>query len=189
MSVVRLSNQTKSLVLSGLLFVTLLGMSDVASAQQPTQAQANAIRQSCAADYRAHCASVPTGGSAALACLQQNAASATPACQQALATIGREAAPQTGQTQPGQTQTDQTPVGPSSLPPASAPVTLPPLTPRQQALVLRQACAHDYQRLCRNVALGGGRAIACLDQNASALSPGCRNTLASMRQGRSAQPR
>jgi hypothetical protein len=116
--------------------------------------------------------------------LQQNAASAASACQQALAAIGREAAPQTGQTQPGQTQTDQTPVGPSSLPPAEAPVTLPPLTPRQQALVLRQACAPDYQRLCRNVAFGGGRAIACLDQNASALSPGCRNTLASMRQGR-----
>ena len=57
-------------------------------AQQPSPAQASAIRQSCRADYQAHCASVPTGGSAALACLQQNAASLSPACQQALRAAG-----------------------------------------------------------------------------------------------------
>jgi hypothetical protein len=193
MSVVPLSNQAKPLALLGLLFVTLLGVSEVASAQQPTQAQANAIRQSCATDYRAHCASVPPGGSAALACLQHNAASASPGCQQALAAVGGEAAaPQTGQTQPNQTQpsqtqpsgtqTGQTPAGASSPPPAAA-APPHPLTLRQQALVLRQSCAPDYQRLCHGVPLGGGRAIACLDRHASALSPGCRNGLASMRQG------
>ena len=46
----------------------------VASAQQPTSAQASAIRSACRADYQANCAGVPTGGEAALACLQQNAA-------------------------------------------------------------------------------------------------------------------
>ncbi len=185
MFAVRLSYQGKSLAWSGVLFATLLGVSDFASAQQPTQAQASAIRQSCAADYRAHCASVPTGGAAALACLQQNAASVSPSCQRELAAVGGGAAP--GQTQTGQTPANPPagpPAGPSSAPAAAAPVTPPPLTPRQQALVLRRACAPDYQRLCHGVAPGGGRAIACLDENASALSPGCRNTLASMRQGR-----
>jgi hypothetical protein len=36
-----------------------------ALAQQPTSAQAGAIRQACRDDYQAHCASVHTGGSAA----------------------------------------------------------------------------------------------------------------------------
>ena len=59
-----------------------------AQAQQPTSAQANAIRQSCRADFQANCAGVPTGGQAALACLQQNAAKTSPACQQALRAAG-----------------------------------------------------------------------------------------------------
>jgi hypothetical protein len=54
----------------------------------PTQGQVAAIRQACRADYQAHCASVPTGGSAALACLQQNAQSLSAPCQQALGAVG-----------------------------------------------------------------------------------------------------
>src|SRR5262249_41735309 len=50
----------------------------------PTQAQQQAIRSSCQSDYRAHCASVPTGGSAALQCLEQNLSSLSSACQQAV---------------------------------------------------------------------------------------------------------
>jgi hypothetical protein len=74
-----------------------------AQAQQPTSAQASAIRQACRADYQAHCASVPTGGSAALACLQQNAASLSPGCQQALKSAsggGAAATPQTSTARP-----------------------------------------------------------------------------------------
>src|SRR6266478_9273293 len=62
-----------------------------AAAQQPTSAQASAIRQACRADYQANCAGVPTGGQAALACLQRNAAKTSPACQQALSAAGGEA--------------------------------------------------------------------------------------------------
>ena len=54
------------------------------AAQQPTPAQATAIRSACRTDYMAHCASVPTGGAAALQCLQQHAAQVSPSCQQAL---------------------------------------------------------------------------------------------------------
>ena len=59
-------------------------------AQQPTQAQVNAIRQACRSDYQTYCASVPTGGSAALGCLKENAQSLSAPCQQA---VGRSAAP------------------------------------------------------------------------------------------------
>ena len=57
------------------------------AAQRPPSAQASAIREACRADYGANCAGVPTGGSAALACLQRNAAKTSPACQQALQAV------------------------------------------------------------------------------------------------------
>src|SRR4030095_551693 len=63
---------------------TLTSPFSLALAQQPPQAQANAIRQSCRGDYMTHCSGAPTGGAAALACLQQHAAQASPGCQQAL---------------------------------------------------------------------------------------------------------
>ena len=42
----------------------------------------------------------------------------------------------------------------------------------------RQACEADYQAYCSNVRPGGGRIIACLQQNAAKLSPGCQKALA-----------
>ena len=67
--------------------VFLLLASVPAVAQQPTSAQASAIRSACRGDYQANCAGVPTGGAAALQCLQQNAAKTSPGCQQALQAV------------------------------------------------------------------------------------------------------
>ena len=67
----------------------LAGATLSALAQQPSAAQADAVRQACRADYQAHCAGVSHRGQAALACLQHNAAALSAACQQAL----RAAAP------------------------------------------------------------------------------------------------
>ncbi|HLX27194.1 MAG TPA: hypothetical protein VKV24_01750 [Casimicrobiaceae bacterium] len=63
---------------------TLAFAAAIPAAAQPSQAQATAIRQNCRSDYMAHCSSVPPGGAESLACLQQHAAKASPACQQAL---------------------------------------------------------------------------------------------------------
>ncbi len=71
------------------LWIALL--SQAAVAQPPSQAQVGAIRQACRADYQAHCASVPTGGSAALACLQGNTEQLSGACRQAVEAAGGEA--------------------------------------------------------------------------------------------------
>jgi hypothetical protein len=137
-----------------------------ASAQQPTQPQADAIRQSCRSDYQAHCASVPTGGSAALRCLQQNRAVLSSACRTAVsATEGSGA----------------------SYPPAAAsqdgpaPTARPSMTPRQQAMMMRNACGGDFRTHCRGVALGGGRALACLADHSESLSAPCREALAAAR--------
>ena len=51
------------------LCITSFAVADPAPAQKPNQTQINAIRQACRSDYQTYCSSVPTGGSAALACL------------------------------------------------------------------------------------------------------------------------
>ena len=67
--------------------VALLVATMPAAAEQPTSAQASAIRSACRGDYQANCSGVPTGGAAALQCLQQNAAKTSPACQSALQAV------------------------------------------------------------------------------------------------------
>jgi hypothetical protein len=139
----------------------------MASAQQPTKAQADAIRQSCRADYQSHCAGVPTGGKEALACLQQNAAGLSPACQHALAAVaggGAAAKPQ-----------------PSAAPSQAA---REPGAMRENAAQVREACGMDYREHCRGIPPGGGRAISCLAEHEAALSPGCQRAMSAMRQAR-----
>ena len=135
-----------------------------ALAQQPTQAQANAIRQSCRSDYQAHCASVPTGGSAALQCLKDNLASLSPACQAAVGASEGAAA-------------SHTPAG-SQGTPAPAPGAPPAMTRREQAAVMRHACGGDFRAFCQGVQPGGGRALHCLADHQESLSPSCREALA-----------
>lgn len=138
-----------------------------ALAQQPTQAQANAIKQACRADYQAHCADVPTGGSAALACLQQNAPSLSHGCQTALSAVS-------GGSAGGSNATAAPP------PPAAH----PQMSGRQEIGLMREACGPDYRTYCPGVRPGGGRAIDCLEAHGQVLSRQCRSALMAARQGR-----
>jgi hypothetical protein len=151
-----------------------IALANVAAAQTPSSAQANAIRQSCRADYQSYCASVPTGGSAALQCLQQNAGRLSPACQQAVGAASGTAHAAPAPTAPAQ----QTP--PSSGRAAAA----APLSPREKAAMMRQACGMDYRTWCRGIRPGGGEALACLQSHGQSLSPGCQRALMSLRQSR-----
>jgi len=158
-----------------------LSLSAPALAQQPSQAQISAVKSACPADYRAHCASVPPGGQASLACLQKNLASLSPACQSAVSAIG--GAPPAAQ--PGAAQPAPSAAAPSAAAPASAGSAapempaphFPPMSPRQEIAILRYSCGPDYRALCGGVQPGGGRAIACLRENAAQLSPRCRAVL------------
>jgi Cysteine rich repeat len=76
-----------------LLMVVAIGAGSDAFAQRPSQAQINAMRQSCRSDYMAHCSSVPTGGAPALNCLKQNLANLSPGCQTAIKAIAPESPP------------------------------------------------------------------------------------------------
>jgi hypothetical protein len=139
-----------------------------ALAQQPTPQQASAIKSACRGDYMSVCSSVPTGGMAALQCLQQHSGQVSAGCQSALAAVT-----------PGSSQMPQ--AGPSA-PPAAMPVPRPlptpgPMPPRAELRLLRADCGVDYQRYCSWVQPGGGRAIGCLVSHGPQLQPVCRSAL------------
>ncbi|MBV8506324.1 MAG: hypothetical protein JOZ11_11035 [Alphaproteobacteria bacterium] len=149
----------------------LLSLVSPAVAQKPSQAQISAVRQACPADYQTYCSNVPTGGSASLACLKRNAQSLSQSCQQAVAAIGSPAPAAAATTAPG-----------TAAP--AARTYAPPMSPRQEAMLLRRACGMDYRTYCSEVPLGGGRVIECLRENGPSLSRQCRSALMSARQGR-----
>lgn len=160
---------------SGLLVISLSLVSP-AMAQQPNQAQINAIRQACPADYQTYCSNVPTGGSASLACLKRNAQSLSEPCQRAVAALASPAPAAPATTAPG-----------TAAPAPAAPAArtyAPPMSPRQEAMLLRRACGMDYRTYCSAVPFGGGRVIECLRENGPSLSRQCRSALISAREGR-----
>jgi hypothetical protein len=143
-------------------------LTGTAGAQQPSQAQADAIRQSCRGDYQAHCAGVPTGGAAALQCLQHNLGSLSAPCRTAVsATEGG------GSTNP--------PAAAAQGGPAPPPGAMPSMPPREVAAMMRRSCGGDFRALCRGVRPGGGRALACLADHQESLSPPCREAMAAAR--------
>jgi hypothetical protein len=136
-------------------------------AQQPTQEQIGAIRQSCRSDYIEHCSSVPTGGAASLNCLRQNEAQLAPACRQAVAAIGGGGG------------------GAAATPPHPAPAAGGGAAAHGDAMeIFREECGPDVRRVCRGVFPGGGRVIACLAENREQLSPGCRTAMMELRERR-----
>jgi hypothetical protein len=56
-------------------------------AQQPSQDQISAIRQSCRSDFMANCSGVTQGGKDALECLKQNLAKLSGSCKTAVSAI------------------------------------------------------------------------------------------------------
>ncbi len=164
-----------------LLAIAALALCPAASAQQPSQAQADAIRQACRGDYQAHCMGVPTGGSAALACLK-NAQGLSAPCRQAVDAAGGG---------PSSTPAARAPAAPppsgaapQSSRAAAPPPAMAPMPSRPEAMPVREACAGDYRYFCRGVPPGGGRALACLRENAGGLSRQCRRALLAARYGR-----
>lgn len=138
-------------------------------AKKPSSAQIAAIRSSCRADYPKVCAGVPTGGEAALSCLEKSKTKVSASCQQALnAASGGGAAPATG----GAAAT-----APAAAPAAAAVLVLRPMRPREELFVLRSACGGDVRALCGGVPVGGGRIIQCLASQAASISPACKEVL------------
>jgi hypothetical protein len=143
-----------------------------APAKKPSSAQVAAIRSACRADYQKTCAGVPPGGAAALSCLETNKSKLSSGCQQAVnAASGGGAAPTSG------AAATATPGAAATTAPAT--MALRRMRPREELFVLRSACGGDVRTLCGGVPPGGGRIVQCLAQNATSLSPACKDVLAS----------
>lgn len=146
------------------------------TAKKPSDAQVAAIRSACRSDYQKVCAGVPTGGSAALQCLEKNKSNVSARCQQAVdAASGGPATSAAGGAAPAAPAT-AAPAGAPSAAPAPA-LVLRPMRPREELFVLRSACGGDVRSLCGGVQPGGGRIVQCLATKAASLSPACKEVL------------
>ena len=151
-----------------------------APAKKPNSAQIAAIKSNCRSDYMKVCSGVPTGGAAALQCLEKNEARLSPSCKKAVAAAGGGgSAPAAAGAAPA--SANAAPEAPAAgATPAAAPapaLVLRPMRPREVLFVLRSACGADVQSLCAGVPAGGGRIIGCLVQQSASLSPSCREVL------------
>ncbi|HEY3030390.1 MAG TPA: cysteine rich repeat-containing protein [Bradyrhizobium sp.] len=146
------------------------------TAKKPSSAQIAAIRSACRSDYQKVCAGVPTGGSAALQCLEKYKSKVSAPCQQAVgAASGGAAASAAGGAATAAPAT-AAPAGAPAAAPAPA-LVLRPLRPREEIFVLRSACGGDVRALCGGVQAGGGRIAQCLATQAASLSPACKEVL------------
>jgi hypothetical protein len=152
----------------------LFGIAATAAAQQPSQAQIGAIKQSCRTDYQSYCSGVPTGGSAALQCLQGHIASLSPPCQTAVGAVTGSGSARP----PAQASQSAPSYGASSAAPP------PAMSMRSEAALMRRSCGGDFRAYCQGVRPGGGRAIGCLAENQTRLSPACRGALAEAQEAR-----
>ncbi|WP_213739224.1 cysteine rich repeat-containing protein [Bradyrhizobium sp. dw_411] len=138
------------------------------AAKKPSSAQVAAIRSACRSDYQQNCAGVPTGGAAALSCLQKNKENLSASCQKAVNAVGSSGAP-----------ADAATADPAAMPAAApaAALVLRPMRPREVIFVLRSGCGEDARALCSDVPPGGGRIMQCLAGQPASLSPACSGVL------------
>lgn len=132
---------------------------------QPAPPQST-VAHACQSDFRSHCKGVQPGGAAAHQCLQRHAGSLSPGCARALVAAGGGASP--------------APVAAATPAAVAAPAAAP--TADQQSAI-KANCRNDFMTNCRGVTPGGREALACLQRNASNLSPACRTSVAALSGG------
>ena len=166
-----------------LLVAAIFTVATPAWSQAPTDAQRNAIRSECRADYQAHCASIPPGGEASLQCLQKNMSSLSSGCQGAVRAVAPAAAPK-AETAPAAAPKARSapaaaPAAAAAKPATAAPAAAPKAAASAgkptdaQVAAVRSACRSDYQKVCAGVPTGGAPALQCLEKNKAKVSAPC----------------
>ena len=164
----------KSLAFAGLLLVL---SHHQAAAQQPTEAQRDAIRAACRSDFMANCSGVQPGGRDAFECLIRNDAKLSPSCQAAVnaaapkpaepaaAVTPAPAAPANSETAPAATKVERAPPGIQVAPTEAQ---------NDQLKSVQQACTlNDFVAHCSWIAPSNPEILMCLKGNAADLSPNC----------------
>ncbi|MFL6840623.1 MAG: hypothetical protein ACJ8FZ_25420 [Bradyrhizobium sp.] len=165
---------------SAVFTVVVFASAAPALSQAPTDAQREAIKSQCRADYIAHCSSVPPGTAASLQCLQKNMSSLSGACASAVraaeAPAAAPPAPTTETAAPKAEPAPSTATGKSTTEtaaPNAAASTAAKQPSRAQISAIRGACRSDYPKVCAGVPTGGAPALQCLESNKAKLSAGC----------------
>ena len=126
------------------------------AAQQPTQAQRDALRAACRSDFMADCASVQPGGKEALECLLRNEPKLSPPCRSAVNAI---ATPASGGAAPAPTAA--TPPQPSDASAAAPPAAAgPPATKTPATAPTRKTTTGTHATTTATSAAAGGSASA-----------------------------
>jgi hypothetical protein len=166
----------------------LLALSyEQASAQQPTQAQRDAIRAACRSDFMANCSGVQPGGKEAFECLLRNDAKLSPSCQAAV----NAAAPKPAEPAAAGAPTVPAPEAPAqseAAPPATkvegAPLGIqvaPAEAQNEELKTVQQACTrNDLVAHCSWIAPNNPEILQCLKANAADLSPNCQAAVQSL---------
>jgi hypothetical protein len=138
--------------------------------KKPSSAQVSAIRSACRSDYQKSCAGVPTGGAAALSCLEKHKSELSQGCQQA---VSAASGASTANAPAG--AADQA-TAPAAATAPVQPLVLRRMLPREELFVAR-TCGGDIGALCAGVPAGGGRIMRCLAAQPASLSPACSDVL------------
>ena len=187
----------------------VVGTSLAASAQQPTSEQISAIRASCRSDFMTQCTGVKPGTKDALECLKRNAAKVSPSCKAALDAVGPPPTESAAPAKPAPAAAAPPPPPPAAAAPPPPPATAEPPAaaaepaappppgpaataskrpPSAQVAAVRAACRSDFGVHCPGVKAGSSAALRCLQANAAALSPPCRNAVMAMGEGDAPPP-
>jgi hypothetical protein len=161
-----------------------------ARAQEPTEAQRDAIRASCRSDFIANCSGVQPGTMAAVECLKRDETKLSASCKTAINAI----APATAGSATGVPPTSVPAAAAPSVPAAprsgsggaEAPQTPPAAAQSQddQLKIVRQACTiDDFTAHCSWIAPNNPELLLCLKGNAPSLSPACQQAVQSLAAG------
>lgn len=156
----------------------------------PTQAQQQAIRSACPSDFQTYCKGVQPGGADALQCLEKNVAKLSSACQQAVQAVSGGGSVSSGSstgsasttTAPAATTAPATTAAPAAPTSSGGETVVVVLKPRQEIMLMREACGNDYKKFCSGTEIGGGRAVQCIVSHASSLSGMCKSALSGLGQ-------
>jgi hypothetical protein len=149
---------------------------DSIAAQQPTQAQRDAIRSSCRSDFIANCAGVTPGGKEAYECLLRNNDKLSPACKAAVNAVAANPPPATPAT-----PTPASPPQPSAVPSTEPPEKAAESSPQDQLKAVRQACTlNDFMSHCSWITPSNPELLLCLKANAADLSAACQAAVQSL---------
>jgi hypothetical protein len=124
------------------------------AAQQPTQAQRDALRAACRSDFMADCASVQPGGKEALECLLRNEPKLSPPCRSAVNAI---ATPASGGVAPAPTAATPPSDASAAAQPAAA---APPATKTPATVPTRKTTTGTHATTTATSAAAGASASA-----------------------------